>query len=389
MSKNIKDVCTNLHKNYDASILKNSSDIIQNVFKNTVSGKIKGYNENTNKTLIELIYNYYNNKKPNYEYITGPISLSYQVSTKYNKRIYIFGEYHPKKTECDEIDSKIKSIKIYDYLYYLFKSTDVFIDFYLEYQSFPANYDPYNLIREEIIMRKMYIMIDKCINPEKKCNFNTIRAHFIDTRYYKGFITSPIGKLQREIHLLIKNKKILLSLDEENTNIVNTLIYYNDNIILMTNYMLNIINNIEINKKEIKKSLLNEDEFKKIIKKYISFRIKNNVQDLSKNLIIANKSSKYTDYLDKILYNIFLKLKALDSVGQDIYTISRIFRNFNVKNNIQPVEPNNIVIYVGDQHAILLRKILNDLGFITINNIKSINGTKCLDMKNFEQPFFN
>lgn len=385
----MKDVCKDLHKNYDASILINSSDMIQNVFRNTVSGDIKGYNENTNKTLIELIYNYYNNKKPVFEYITGPISLSYQVSKKYNKRIYIFGEYHPKKTECDEIDSKRKSIMIYDYLYYLFKSTDVFIDFYLEYQSFPSNYNPYDLIREDIIMRKMYIMIDSCINPEKKCNFNTIRSHFIDTRYYKGFMTSPIGKLQREIYMLIENKKILSSLDEENTYVVNKLIYYNDNIILMTNYMLNVISNIDINKKEIKKMLLDPDEFQKIMKKYISYRIENNVHDLSKKLIIAQKSSKYTDYLGKVLYNIFLKLKALDSVGQDIYTISRIFRNFNVKNNIQPIEPNNIVIYVGDQHAILLRKILSDLGFITINNIKSINGTKCLDMKNFEQPFFN
>jgi hypothetical protein len=76
---NIKDVCKNLYKNYDASILKNSSDIIQKVFKNTVSGEIKGYNKNTNKTLIELIYNYYNNKKPVFENIIGPISLSYHV----------------------------------------------------------------------------------------------------------------------------------------------------------------------------------------------------------------------------------------------------------------------------------------------------------------------
>ena len=70
-------------------------------------------------------------KSNNPTYILGPISLSYHISEKYNKKIYIFGDQHKFISRtCSDQTMKIDSF--IDYV--LNNNTDKLIDIFLEFE---------------------------------------------------------------------------------------------------------------------------------------------------------------------------------------------------------------------------------------------------------------
>ena len=127
----MNNICNNYQKNLIKNLSKNNINFLKKIVNYIINTKInKG-----NYILILLIYNYFNSVKPNFKMISGPCYLSYYTSSLYNKKIYIFGEYHGLTNPCNKIVDGIiynYNTNINLYLKSLFINTSVFIDFYME-----------------------------------------------------------------------------------------------------------------------------------------------------------------------------------------------------------------------------------------------------------------
>jgi hypothetical protein len=407
--KIINEICNT----YDLSELHKTSLYTQNLFFEY--SKLVLYQSGNNKgnqvlaTMINNYYTYYYflskqialNLHNQVNYISGPNTLIYLESNEYNKKIYLFGEYHYQVTSCKNVKN-LKYNTISDYLYHLFSQSDKFIDFYLEHITFPPNYNIDNLIDPKATtIKKLYSLVKNCINPnirKSKCNWKNIRTHFIDTRYYNNKNTNEIGILMTNIKIINNNNLNINQLPENSYKLLLNFINNHNNIDKLIKIILDNILNINLNVKEINKSTLDLNLINIIIHKMIKYRVKYVFKNTQLNeslyflynqlIITKNKTEKYHKILLKI-YNIF---KSIESVVQDIYTVTRIFKKFNTKNNdyFHPIEPKNIIIYVGKAHAELLNYIfIKYLHFKSFPIIRDNNFPNCLNISNIKQPFFS
>jgi len=182
----------------------------------------------------------------------------------------------------------------------------------------------------------------------------------------------------------------LLQSDKHVTNIItklsttNTIEYYS--------YIESQLDS-QVAKKELEKSFL-----KKEIKQFCIKRIRKFAGEYKKYLqenILTLFSSKKVD-----LGQILLALITINSVVMDMYTLSRIFKRFDItrpksigsKPNYQPEIPHNIVIYTGSNHSLCYREFLKYIGTKEISTTKIQNDDShntCLDLSDFPMPFFN
>jgi hypothetical protein len=152
--------------------------------------------------------------------------------------------------------------------------------------------------------------------------------------------------------------------------------------------ILKQLNNIEDS--DCKKILYQEfeDNCKPILKLIFSqFSNKNNIEFI-KNILDKKLYNPSAEFLSNIntLYGSNTNEQFLTPI-MDMYLLGRIFRKF--KNG---KSPENIIIYSGDAHSCIYRKILDKLGFEQLNDNRSYNPNtnfQCLDISNFVQPFFN
>jgi hypothetical protein len=78
----------------------------------------------------------------------------------------------------------------------------------------------------------------------------------------------------------------------------------------------------------------------------------------------------------------------INATIMDIYTISRMFKVFDVKNSDHyPKEPHNIIYYAGNGHTRIINKFLKSIGFkrTEYSDQKILS---CVNMKNIKQPLF-
>lgn len=113
---------------------------------------------------------------------------------------------------------------------------------------------------------------------------------------------------------------------------------------------------------------------------------------------------KLYDLLDP-LYTI---IRSFNSIIMDAYTLSRIFKTFNLKDpekdgrirpTDEPEKAHNIIIYAGNEHSKRYREFLQLVGFELISksgtNFPDDEGDykknyeNCVDMSPFKQPFFS
>ena len=374
----------NFCKNYDtreiSNLKKTSVIFLKKIITSIIDKKInKG-----NQIFIKLIYNYFKQKKPIFTMISGPFSLSYHTSILYNKRIYIFGEYHGTENPCKQYDKN----GIHLYLRQLFTNTDVFIDFYLEtqlntigenrYKNFtPISINYINKINNEILY----------MNREKIDNL--IRYHSIDPRFEKYYIKTNLSIIEK-IMIRISNfsyKNKIKSIDF----IIKTHKKKLDNIIGIienegVHFFIKSIFGVKIIKKEIEKSIIEEE-----ITSFFMLKIQNIYIDYKViETLISFKNNNYkvsNEEYEKILL-IFLSMNALIV---DLYTISIIFKTFKINKNNRPTEIQNIIIYTGDSHSIVYRQFLNYIKFLSVQEIVADKTTsvRCLYMNLFQQPFFS
>lgn len=433
----IQKIC----KEYNTTYIKNMNQKEQSKLKNFVISifnySINIDDDNCNKTLIILFYNYFNNiyKLPVVDYITGPFTLSYHYIPSLNKKIYIFGEYHTLKNPCAN-----NYMNIYDYLEKIFLNTPLFIDFYLEDDktdidneaeytlnyNFSKNYIEKNTLNSYLqqfgLMNYLRYKFIKCIYHKKDTLCQSIRSHYIDMRpiHYKKN-RKYISELNEIIYLFriiyleitikkkvecfnslfnlysVKNRKML-------ENVLKSLSGEN-----IDNYILEEITKHPKIKKEIGKidysiriKILQFFKFSKIVK----LSVLELYNYFSKN-VITNIENKRTDILDdfskiseKYKYIISTINNILTPIGVlyvDIYTITRLFINFDTngknKKHNAPSSQNNIIIYTGNAHSENYRKFFISLNTLSENTLyNKINEpyieNNCLDMRNIPQPFF-
>lgn len=435
-------LCDKLIKYYNTNILDNENKLRQILFyseaKKNMSGK-KGLT-----TLMRLVYNHYNRKKPKPSYIGGPLSLSSHWSDKYKKMIYIFGEFHsrdmdcqkhltkfcgdkeimnPKTNKCVSKNSNIgkeilnyqkkSEMSIEKFLEELIINTDVFIDIFFEVSFYRGEeYNNfYNLIGNDRIgqiVNKIGICLEYSKRVAKKCQL--ARVHYFDIR--KGdlyqvndvsYFRYKLSQVFRIINLDGYQKYMLLKNLMKDKRIINVLQCLNES-------SLEKYNNFW--KKQIKDNFLVQKELSKtFLKKEINNFITKKVLDSAQR-----NRNVFRTYIPKILKNeekdSFLSAfnvvynNTVDANARivDAYTLSRVFKVYDVKKPAfkgntrrdQPSEAHNIIIYGGDEHAKTYRIFLKSIGFKEINNIGSREGIydnkkplHCLDMKKIHQPFFS
>lgn len=349
-----------LCKTYNTNSLDKISKTEQYLFEKTSELLHRKHVGNT--TLMNLIYNNYNTPQPYIDYINGPMSLSQHYSEKYDKIIYIFGESHGITDSCPYNNS----IDISQYLSNLLETTNVFLDIFIE--TFESKvYPKKSLTHVSYINDLRYTMFDS-INPLTRQKNSLGRVHYFDIRYYQddefSKLFTLLGTNIKDITLLRPFSNLIIRLDYNNIKL----------------YLLEYIKTNKFLSKEIKKSFLKV--FDDIIDIFF-----NDIDEYSFNDVINainNPENHQTLVLIKFLTE---KIFIITSIVIDLYVIARIFKKFNNPDN-QPDEPYNIIIYSGNEHAKMQRRILGLLGFDQIEQSRKHKFNRCLDMTNFKQPLF-
>jgi hypothetical protein len=366
--------CKQLKSTYDASVLScvKSQDIIEQFRQ--ISKKYKD-SKKGNLALLNLVYNYFYGQLPYYNNISGPISLSYHTSPAYDKKIYIFGELHGTINNCKDVVGKDVDMPISEYLSKVFLNTNKFIDFYLEDEMFRTlkPYSGNNYIQD------LRLFFYNCLRPDNRslCPYKTIRTHFVDIRQiekHNRFIsTTPVLKLIYDIYtskssMIKKHYKLLTTLSTLKTE---------KNIF---DYFYNTAMDIPLLKKEIFRSNLTQEKFKKYFRDIIiNFYREQHTVYKWKSVIWFN--------WEKLKNNVDLLINTQMFIV-DMYTVSRMFKKFKHSEKM-PDHQHNIIYYAGENHANITRQFLDKLGFeLKFSKHMSKNySTRCLNTENVNLNF--
>jgi hypothetical protein len=344
---------------------------------------------------------------PHPNYISGPISLSEHYSSKYDKHIYIFGEKHEVVEQpCLEWgipDEEV--IPIHLFIEKLVNISNDTIDVFIETEKLLKDEEHVDTSSNDLILGsdlhnireyyKPYLTIHKTNDPFgfKKSNKVLARFHYTDVRHlYSTKYENIFIELSNTIEEL--NRQVEFFSDITTANIL---------------YQIMTIGNIseilELGDDVWKREL---DEFEEIsgLKKQINKISDRRTRLFFENILeqerppfiefTKNMLSKIIEIISEMLVEIpidapivnssriqvlFMLTKRLVSVflisQMDVYLLARIFKNPEFK---------NIIIYVGNYHAIRYREWLDKLGFELLRETSS--ETKCVEITRFK-PFFN
>lgn len=372
--------------------------------------------------LFQLIKRHYISKiyKPIVKYVGGPMYLTRHNgninNTLYN--IYLFGEMHAKVTDCPSNSKKNNTLLIENYLEQLIDTTDVFLDIYFEFPGFHElkyNVSVDRMLHPDLRLGKLFTKFSTCIQTlTRKANIcKTSRIHYIDARRLELLGTSDVNwlgifilsNINRQDSFEISNVKNFISSNKKRIQDIFKSLLTN-NIEEYKQFWILQIYQTDLVSKELSRSFLKKDIFNFIKSKveieaaklYNNTTFYNFVSYLYNN--INNVDKKYLQYLK----NFDLFTVPINSLIVDTYTLSRIFKEFNIKNKLlQPVKPQNIIVYAGDAHCDAYRDFFDYIGLQKteesgisyddyINNQKYGLGKNimknCLDMSNIKQPIF-
>lgn len=459
-------ICDELKEIYNAAILEHTTPLEQQLFRLYTSYNLPYKKKHIvgNKTLIQLINNYYSKKGPSPDFIGGPISLNLYWNSTYNMTIYIFGELHSEYTDCslliDKKDDKkcskdkilnpktgrcvlrngdigkelVKTekhgsknqteMKIAEFLKLQVANTPAFIDIYLElpvaYISNDKNlqYIKQPLLASDPLFDKLYKgrlyqiarSLRKCtiVSERKHKDCDLFRVHLVDVRK-KNESNNLLSQFRILIHKEYdfnpnKNKIIREWIKNPNSIFTQTIKNLNHSLSGCIEFVQNQITSNFYVKKELRKSFLPE-QIVRFLNTEISLMITKYWKDIT-YLCTSILLGKINDK-DMVLYtNKLLDYTVIfNSYSMDAYTLSRIFKNFNVKHVddiYQPKLPHNIIIYTGGAHSRVYCKFLQSIG----SELKASTGKSyqendnywykfnkgdaknCIDMRDFPMPFF-
>jgi hypothetical protein len=352
---------------------------------------------NKNSTLISLVNNLKYPTNQQVDYINGPTHLSKWESSKYNKTIYLLGENdHRNIYGCKNninLQDK-KHIDITDYLLNLFKNSPMFIDFYVEWPILFGDIDTFTMGPNQNLHDMFYSMKGCVTNlKNRNCPYN-VRMHTIDARNIKGQndykkknYNSILSKMAEDIrthielnHISFDNFKLLY---KKEIKLLSSITSYASVVKIISNEITS--NNLLT--KELNKSTL---QSKIIINCLIKF-YKNKLKEEFPRIVFIGKWFKYAEkvstYPDGLIH-ISKFMTRMTAIIMDIYTISRMFKIFDVKKHEHyPLEAFNIIFYGGNGHTEPLEYFLSFLKFKKVESEYS-NLVSCIDMTKIKQPLF-
>ena len=190
-------LCSKLINTYNTTILDEMDLDMQDSLREEAE-KCADTNKQERTVLKELIRRHYDadfrekRQKLLPDYIGGPFNLTCHWSEHYQKLIYIFGEEHSSKTDCDKFDKKNKpaGTRIENFLKDFLEINDCFLDVLIEFEAYKG--DEYSRPLSENKDSNRLVEIAKtfssCINASErdkeenkaKCSFS--RIHYFDVR---------------------------------------------------------------------------------------------------------------------------------------------------------------------------------------------------------------
>ena len=341
----------------------------------------------------------------NLDYITGPVSLAEYYSEKYKKHIYIFGDRHITKSTCPN-ETSIPDIIVHT----LKNNPNKIIDLFMEAPFFKheTTWNLNNYVKLSPDLRK-------CFNIDKKhCPYPNLRAHYADIRPYT--IDSKIRHIRHKFlkffNTILDNNKIDCNDLVKYINNINSLLSDNNDYyvkilkgkISKETFVDDIFKNKLMAKQfatcpQVVKNVMRKiftEEYERIIKNTPNFNILNNDIIEFGDICKGNYEKNPIIIINKVRDTLLSSMIALGSIFMDAYLMGRLFRTFiepvnskynkYAQYNINPGEIHYAIIYVGDVHAQMYRKILNALNF-TSSGVRT-NNNQCLYVGDVE-PFFS
>lgn len=426
------DVCDKLVNTYNTNVLDDPNidpDIRKEFFKASVKYR---NGDKGRKVLMDLIYNHeYSSNKPTATFIGGPCNLTVHWSKEYQKMIYIFGENHSDKIECDKVGSFKKGdviTPIENYLSDLILNTDVFIDLYIEFPVYSKIDKEYNVkfipFKKNDRLQKLFEQFRKCLQyttrSAKQCKL--ARVHYFDARFEdnKGRTQgiNLISWYRIEVKYIINYVDTAAQADM----FKNLIIEYPKMIVLLKGLSSEteedflkfcssqLHDNYYVNKEldKIKENL----SLKKIIlefakEHFIDYGIthrtmfKINIPIIFKYLEKINPTPFEKENFTIAFISTYNSTISINAIVSDVYILSRIFKDFDITKleekgytgaTDQPLRAHNIIIYAGENHAERHRNFLQRLKFKPIGASGKSGEYPykyCIDMKTIQQPFFS
>lgn len=308
--------------------------------------------------------------------IVGPVSSHELVSKKRGIQIYIFGDNHVFSATCPSGTANYIHIK--DFIKSVIdENPSKVIDIYLE-QTFRKQGDRPRSALAESYLTNVIVMFDRCLQPSKKrCPYKNSRFHYADVRNL-----GPLNKLTR-----------LFSMTGYNSYeaIENKPAFKREIDLIMSDPDLFDLNKTYLETRTAKQmEHILDPELKNQIASYFTRAILHQMGWAQYLYASAtdptNNNRKESDY-----FAVFVHLENMSARWMDFYTVARIFRSYHLSKKGYPIESaKNILLYLGEDHAKVIRDCLLNLGFELISVSKShlqrVN-FQCLGL-NARYPFF-
>ena len=315
-------------------------------------------------------------------------------STKYDMKLLLLGDSHTYNHGCPK-----KSDDVLTFIEKQINTATCFVDLYLEVPYiFKENKDKNPIRVSETWMAKVHEKYWDCFTWSKKyCDQPNLRAHYVDLRkvpndkYFE--VTKIIVGLYFKHPITYYNIDIKRILNDEQTKKIfknaDTVIKHIDSL---------------VDKTKVKKQIQNikYPEVKKAIEKY--------QQTWSRPDKLSNPEKISWPNIEKILKgkatrqlinDMYYTLATLPATLMDLYTVARMFRNFQDTPDKYSLPAKNIIVFAGSFHTHRYRNFLmNELGFkLSFQQLaKTANwqpgrgqkkaGNLCVDVSKLEQPVF-
>jgi hypothetical protein len=470
----MESLCNALTGTYNTNILETASPLTQAVFISESTKHKEG--EKGRVVLMDLILNHRAAKMPEPGLIGGPFTLSLHQSKKDQKIIYIFGENHSdimdcerlvrKKTEAELVngcpEGKIRNpgsgmcvkrtgniglqivsennarsengsskptMPIETFLTSLLRTTDVFVDVFLEVPAYTgtgySQTDRGYLVPSR--MQSLLTMVGDCIEEKTRdgarCRFG--RVHYTDIRKLNHSSVGAVSEFRKMWQMEIGRQADRWDAFRGGRSLLGSLAMYQKIKALMDRpvgaevarklgsgtdkeYLAFWRDQVFENpfvKKELERSYLRneisafalETVDREAMEQRSTFiqlyeRANQAVKDVDANStphVNAAVAAHRKIYMDA-MEGIYTRTVGINSAMVDIYTLARIFKVFSGRHDDAPDEPRNIILYYGNEHANRVRAFLGSQGYDMLNATEVPRYVKnCVNVESFPTPFFN
>lgn len=244
---------------------------------------------------------------------------------------------------------------------------------------------------------------------KENCQYPNIRFHYTDVRlikflenksFYANLTENIIGLFYRLYNKNLPEYQSFLSIlhkilinpnfEKDKKEFLKTM--DSNNVDKVIKYLLEIYKHTKIDKQFSDENI--KDKFiKSTLLKYLKLNLEHiNFDFVSKNMekiILSLPNDKFpekkqSDEFGKLtLYMLNLSIPFMD-----IYLMTRMFRKFKKIEYQNSKEPENIIIYVGHEHAKNYLYILEILNFRNEFRSSAIGNNNCIDIAGLKQPLF-